>query len=80
MSAQVQQQFCELNGLSAFMCIWRVGSVDDDGRRDVLSYSALRSGFADAAEDLHDDVRLVLYGLQRQADDGPCTAPKPWGW
>ncbi len=25
-------------------------------------------------------MRLVLYGLQRQADDGPCTAPKPWGW
>lgn len=35
---------------------------------------------ADAADDLHDDVQLVLYGLQRQADDGPCTASKPWGW
>jgi len=29
---------------------------------------------------LDDEVRLVLYGLQRQADDGPCTQAKPWGW
>lgn len=43
-------------------------------------HAAVKYVNSDAADDLHDDVRLVLYGLQRQADDGPCTASKPWGW
>jgi len=22
----------------------------------------------------------VLWGLNKQATDGPCRTPKPWGW
>ncbi|KAK9814161.1 hypothetical protein WJX72_001384 [[Myrmecia] bisecta] len=32
------------------------------------------------ARSLSDEVQLVLYALKQQAQQGPCTEPKPWGW
>ncbi|GMH36106.1 hypothetical protein BSKO_03974 [Bryopsis sp. KO-2023] len=29
---------------------------------------------------ISDDVRLVLFALLKQATEGPCKEPKPWGW
>ena len=30
--------------------------------------------------ELKDEVLLLLYALKRQAADGACKDPKPWGW
>lgn len=32
------------------------------------------------AKILPDETKLILYALNQQASEGPCTQPKPWGW
>lgn len=39
----------------------------------------MRRGNAEVI-DLKEEHLLLLYALKRQAVDGPCKDPKPWGW
>jgi acyl-CoA-binding protein len=33
-----------------------------------------------ATSRLSDEAKLLFYALGKQATEGPCTQPKPWGW